>query len=158
MVDRDATVHIGLEGAFGSHDVSPRTLTSTYMTHLVKVEGIITKCSMVRPKVARSVHFCPATVCELTERCTHSAPSPLEQFPQKAFHQREYRDATSLEGAPTGSVYPTKDEEGNPLETEFGLRGHLARSGPRVPGGSSSSTRGVGRGAGSADAGQAGYC
>ncbi len=26
-----------------------------------------------------------------------------------------------MEGAPTGSVYPTKDEEGNPLETEFGL-------------------------------------
>lgn len=34
---------------------------------------------------------------------------------------RDYRDATDLTGLPTGSVYPTKDDRGNPLETEFGL-------------------------------------
>lgn len=34
---------------------------------------------------------------------------------------REYRDATSMTGLPTGTVYPKQDDEGNLLETEFGL-------------------------------------
>ncbi|XVF23374.1 hypothetical protein REPUB_Repub13aG0032800 [Reevesia pubescens] len=33
----------------------------------------------------------------------------------------EYRDITSNNGLPTGSVYPTRDENGNLLMTEFGL-------------------------------------
>jgi hypothetical protein len=41
----------------------------------------------VRPKVVKSVHYCPAT---------------------NAFLSREYRDITSFVGLPTGSVYPTR--------------------------------------------------
>ena len=38
------------------------------------------------------------------------------------FLSRQYRDATSISSElPTSSVYPTMDENGNPLETEFGL-------------------------------------
>ena len=40
---------------------------------------------------------------------------------QGEFTSREYRDATDMTGLPTGSVYPTKDDNGNNLETEFGL-------------------------------------
>jgi hypothetical protein len=43
--------------------------------------------SLVRPKVVKSVHYCPAT---------------------NAFLSREYRDITSFVGLPTGSVYPTR--------------------------------------------------
>ena len=32
-----------------------------------------------------------------------------------------YTDLTSLEAYPSSGAYPTKDEEGNPLETEYGL-------------------------------------
>ena len=40
---------------------------------------------------------------------------------QDKFESREYRDATDISGMPTGSVYPQKDDNGNRLETEFGL-------------------------------------
>uniref|UniRef100_A0A8C9K091 DNA replication licensing factor MCM3 n=1 Tax=Panthera tigris altaica TaxID=74533 RepID=A0A8C9K091_PANTA len=92
--------YIGLEGSFGSKHVSPRTLTSCFLSCVVCVEGIVTKCSLVRPKVVRSVHYCPAT---------------------KKTIERRYSDLTSLVAFPSSSVYPTKDEENNPLETEYGL-------------------------------------
>uniref|UniRef100_A0A8B9K640 DNA replication licensing factor MCM3 n=1 Tax=Astyanax mexicanus TaxID=7994 RepID=A0A8B9K640_ASTMX len=91
---------IGLEGSFGSKHVSPRTLTSRLLGSMVCVEGIVTKCSLVRPKVVRSVHYCPAT---------------------KKTLERKYTDMTSLDAFPSSAIYPTKDEENNPLETEFGL-------------------------------------
>ena len=36
--------YIGLEGSFGSKHVSPRTLTSCFLSGVVCVEGIVTKC------------------------------------------------------------------------------------------------------------------
>lgn len=54
------------------------------------MEGIVTKCSIVRPKVMSSTHYCPAT---------------------SKFTTKEYRDLTSLGGVATGSSYPTKDGE-----------------------------------------------
>ncbi|XP_075221600.1 minichromosome maintenance 3 [Lycorma delicatula] len=91
---------IAFEGSFGNKHVSPRTLTSRFLGNLVCVEGIVTKCSLIRPKVVRSVHYCPVT---------------------KKIMERHYTDLTSLEAFPTSAVYPTKDDDGNPLETEYGL-------------------------------------
>ncbi|CAF1295457.1 unnamed protein product [Rotaria magnacalcarata] len=91
---------IGLEGSFGAFHLSPRTINSSFIGKIVCVEGIVNKCSLIRPKVTRSVHFCPNT---------------------KKFMERRYADMTSLEAFPTSSVYPTKDEDGNLLETEYGL-------------------------------------
>ncbi|XP_053565530.1 DNA replication licensing factor MCM3 [Bombina bombina] len=92
--------YVGLEGSFGTKHVTPRTLTSRCLSCVVCVEGIVTKCSLVRPKVVRSVHYCPST---------------------KKTIERKYTDMTSLEAFPSSAVYPTKDEDNNPLETEFGL-------------------------------------
>ncbi|XP_050300604.1 DNA replication licensing factor Mcm3 [Anthonomus grandis grandis] len=91
---------IAFEGSFGNKHVTPRTLTSGYLGSLICVEGIVSKCSLVYPKLVRSVHYCPAT---------------------KKFMERKYTDLTSLEAVPTSAAYPTKDEDGNTLETEFGL-------------------------------------
>lgn len=92
--------HVGFEGSFGSKHVTPRTLTSMHLGGLVCLEGIVTKCSLVRPKVVRTFHYCPAT---------------------KKTISRRYADLTSYNTLPTSNAYPTKDEENNPLETEFGL-------------------------------------
>lgn len=93
-------VLVGFEGPFVSRRVTPRDLLSSFIGSLVCVVGIVTKCSLVRPKVVKSVHFCPVT---------------------SAFTTREYRDITSNMGLPTGSVYPTRDDNGNLLVTEYGL-------------------------------------
>lgn len=94
------SIKIGLSGELGPHTVSPRELSSFHISKLVRVEGIITKCSLVRPKVIKSVHYC-------------------EQTGQ--FTTKEYRDVSSTSGQPTGAVYPQRDEQGNPLTTELGL-------------------------------------
>ncbi|OQS00201.1 DNA replication licensing factor MCM3 [Thraustotheca clavata] len=93
-------IQVGLEGDFGAHFITPRGLVSTFLCQCVCVQGIVTKVSAVRPKVVKSVHYCKET---------------------NVMTAREYRDHTSLTGIPTTSVYPTKDENGNLLETEFGL-------------------------------------
>jgi len=91
---------VGFDGSFGANHVSPRTLISNFIGTMVCVEGIVIKCSLINPKVVRSVHYCPAT---------------------KKVIERKYTDMTSLDAFPSSSVYPTKDDEGNLLETEFGL-------------------------------------
>ena len=99
---------IGFEGSFGAKHVTPRTLTSRFIGNLVCVEGIVTKCktisklnlalssflichqligSLVRPKIVRSVHYCPAT---------------------KKTIERRYTDLTSFDAFPSSAVYPTK--------------------------------------------------
>ncbi|KAI0560452.1 Mini-chromosome maintenance protein [Gracilaria domingensis] len=102
-----AEYRIGLQGSFGSRRVSPRGLKANLVGGVVNVEGIVTRASVVRPRLVLSVHYCPIT---------------------KKFHEKTYRDNASVSslavftqnsGMP-GSSYPTKDEEGNPLETEFG--------------------------------------
>ncbi|VAH20310.1 unnamed protein product [Triticum turgidum subsp. durum] len=108
-------VLVGFTGPFGFHRVTPRDLMSSFIGTMVCVEGIVTKCSLVRPKVVKSVHYCPATM---------------------AFMSREYRDITSFVGLPTGSVYPTRDENGNLLVTEYGMcqyKDHQTLSMQEVP-------------------------
>lgn len=58
----DDRINIGFDGAFGDAQVTPRTLSADHLSRLVCVQGIVTKCSLVRPKVVRSVHYCPTTV------------------------------------------------------------------------------------------------
>lgn len=105
---RARELQVGFEGSFGSNAVSPRGLLSTLLNKLVIVEGIVTKCSSVRPKLVKSVHYCPATA---------------------SYTNREYRDATAPDIGvddggrnrnPTNSTFPTVDTAGNPLETEHG--------------------------------------
>lgn len=108
-------VLVGIDGPFVSRRVTPRDLLSSFIGSIVCVEGIVTKCSLVRPKVVKSVHFCPKT---------------------NQFTTREYRDITSNIGLPTGSVYPTRDDKGNLLVTEYGLckyKDHQTLSMQEVP-------------------------
>jgi DNA replication licensing factor MCM3 len=99
-VDEHTEFAIGVEGSLGANRVTPRLLGAHHLSQLVCVEGIVTRCSIVRPKAVRTTHFCEAT---------------------GEFKEASYHDATSIAGFPTGSIYPTRDANGNPYTTEFGL-------------------------------------
>ncbi|KAF2666844.1 DNA replication licensing factor mcm3 [Microthyrium microscopicum] len=87
-------------GSFGEFSCNPRTLNSAHLNHMISMEGIVTKCSLVRPKVVRSVHYCEE---------------------EGKFMVNNYTDqTTAASGAASTSVYPTEDENKHPLVTEYG--------------------------------------
>jgi len=96
---------VTFSGSFGFHAVSPRGLLSNFLDCLVSVEGIVTKCTAVRPKLVKSIHFCEDN--------------------QKFVPPRHYRDVSTLTGLPTSTVIPARDEVGNVLTTEYGLCEYL---------------------------------
>ena len=82
-------------GSFGEFACNPRTLSSQHLNHMVSLEGIVTKCSLVRPKIIKSFHY--------NEK-------------KNAFLERQYHDQTmTANGAVSLSVYPQEDGEGNPV-------------------------------------------
>ncbi|CEL09087.1 Putative DNA replication licensing factor mcm3 [Aspergillus calidoustus] len=92
-------------GAFGEFSCNPRTLGSSHLNRMVSLEGIVTKCSLVRPKVIQSVHY--------SER-------------KDRFFARKYKDQTmTASGATSLNVYPQEDDEGNPIITEFGYSTYM---------------------------------
>eukprot|EP00186_Timspurckia_oligopyrenoides_P003313 CAMPEP_0182449906 /NCGR_PEP_ID=MMETSP1172-20130603/37453_1 /TAXON_ID=708627 /ORGANISM="Timspurckia oligopyrenoides, Strain CCMP3278" /LENGTH=279 /DNA_ID=CAMNT_0024647323 /DNA_START=47 /DNA_END=883 /DNA_ORIENTATION=+ len=100
-------LHVAVDGSFGHRRVGPRELSSTLVGQLICLQGIVTRCTSVRPKLIRSVQFCPNT---------------------KKFHEQYYKDAVSVANfvtlsslMPAGGSYKMKDADENPLEMEFGM-------------------------------------
>lgn len=83
--------HVGFTGSMGSHVVSPRDLKTDLFTQMVCLEGIVTKTSLVRPKILRSVHYCPEG--------------------RTKYYFKEYVDmlSASENRAPTTTVIPTSN-------------------------------------------------
>ncbi|KAK4157244.1 hypothetical protein C8A00DRAFT_11849 [Chaetomidium leptoderma] len=100
QTDADVLYYCAWAGSFGLNACNPRTLSSQHLNSMVSIEGIVTRCSLIRPKIVKSVHYTEAT---------------------GKWHFKEYRDQTMTKGVTTTSVYPTEDQDGNPLMTEYGL-------------------------------------
>ncbi|ORY59460.1 DNA replication licensing factor mcm3 [Pseudomassariella vexata] len=100
QTDNEVLYYCAWAGSFGLHACNPRTLSSHHLNNMVSIEGIVTRTSLIRPKVVKSVHY--------NEK-------------KNIFHFREYRDQTMTNGTTTSSVYPQEDDEGNPIITEYGF-------------------------------------
>ncbi|KAG8714802.1 MCM DNA helicase complex subunit [Ceratobasidium sp. 394] len=93
--------NIGFRGSFGDHHVNPRTLRAMHIGKMISLEGIVTRCSLVRPKMLRSIHYCEKTT---------------------TFYKCDYRDSTTLSSqGPTSTITPLVDAEENPLQMEVGF-------------------------------------
>ncbi|TYJ55718.1 hypothetical protein B9479_003626 [Cryptococcus floricola] len=96
--------YAGMIGSFGQQHCNPRTLRSHQIGKMVSLEGIVTRCSLVRPKMLRSVHYAPQT---------------------QKFHSRSYNDSTIIQSSSTmtgtTTVIPKDDGDGHPLLMEYGL-------------------------------------
>ncbi|KAI5449835.1 MCM DNA helicase complex subunit [Naganishia albida] len=99
--------HIGLRGSFGQQHCNPRTLRSHQIGKMVSLEGIVTRCSLVRPKMLRSIHYAP-----------HN-----HQFHSRTYQDSQTINASSASGfsGPSTTVIPKDDGNGNPVQMEFGL-------------------------------------
>jgi len=53
--------YVNFEGNFGRNYVTPRGLKADLMNQFVAVNGIVTRMSIVKPKIQTSVHYCDAT-------------------------------------------------------------------------------------------------
>lgn len=98
------TYTFGFEGTFGRNHITPRGLNSSTIHNLVAVNGIVTRMSIVRPKLVHSVHYCEAT---------------------KVGTVKEYYDEFNLTADKTlqvqSNAFPRKDNQNNPLTTEYGF-------------------------------------
>jgi DNA replication licensing factor MCM3 len=110
-------IKVAISGPVGASPMSPRNLTSSCLRQLVSVEGVTTKVSAIKPKVVRSVHYCPETKQHL-EREYRDATDPELGLHALDVEGRELPDR--INGI-TPTAFPQKDKDGNPLETEFGL-------------------------------------
>lgn len=97
------TYRITFEGNFGIYYITPRGLKSIYTNKLVRVLGIVTRMSLVRPKLQTSSHYCEAT---------------------NKFAKKEYSDQYDLEtlrDSSRSNAIPTHDPDGHSYTFEYGL-------------------------------------
>lgn len=113
----DIKIKVSIIGPISSAPSTPRTLNSVSLQTLVCIQGVATKVSSIKPKITKSVHFCPNTN-QHTSRTYVDATDTELGLPEIDGAGRELPDKTITI---TSSIYPTKDSENNPLETEFGL-------------------------------------
>lgn len=111
------SIKVALSGPVGAAPLSPRGLNSSMLRQLVAVEGVATKVSAIKPKVVKSVHYCAETK-QHSERQYVDSTDPQLGLHAVDNNGREQPDRI-INITPT--VYPTKDKDGNLLETEFGL-------------------------------------
>lgn len=100
------TYYVNFEGNIGKNYVTPRGLKSHLVNQLVQVQGIVTKMTLVQPKIQTSLHYCEATGRGLVKH--YNDKYNLAQLADD--------DATKEDN----NAFPTKDNEGNPLSTEYG--------------------------------------
>ncbi|KAL6928065.1 hypothetical protein ACO0SA_002795 [Hanseniaspora valbyensis] len=136
---------LSFKGAFASHNLTPRSLHSKHVNKLISIQGIVTRTSLIRPKLARSVHYADETArfhYRSYKDATTSLVTPLPGSASTAAaannnnnpnedgfdnnnnnnqQQQQQQQQGAFDTGLTSAIYPTEDSEGNKLTTEFGF-------------------------------------
>lgn len=99
--------YVNFEGNLGRNHVTPRGLKSHLVNQYVAVNGIVTRMSIVKPKIQQSVHYCEATRKGMIKPYN-------DHFNLNQVAETEGNIIESNNG------FPSMDSEKNPLTTEYG--------------------------------------
>jgi DNA replication licensing factor MCM3 len=89
-------------GAFGRNHITPRGLKAPMLNKLVKVQGIVTRMSVVHPKLVKSFHFVEAT---------------KSGFIKNYSDDYAINDNTQVDRS---THFPTTDASGNRMSADYG--------------------------------------
>ncbi|PPS95157.1 MCM domain containing protein [Cryptosporidium hominis] len=105
---------VGFSGWFGRNHLTPRGLTASNINKMVCVEGIISQCSIVKPKLVKSVHISKGHLI---------GQNDISGGANQAFVEvRGHRDISCLiKDRYIQSGVPSEDGQGNKMEVEIGL-------------------------------------
>lgn len=105
---------VGFNGWFGRNHLTPRGLTASNINQMVCVEGIISQCSIVKPKLIKSVHISKGHLIGQNEISGGANQTFVEV--------RGHRDISCLiKDRYIQSGVPSEDGQGNKMEVEIGL-------------------------------------
>jgi DNA replication licensing factor MCM3 len=93
---------LDISGAFGRNYLTPRGMNSGVLQNLVCIEGIVTKCGRIIPKLLQSMHV-------------------RKDKEDGHVEQRDHRDATAFVNQPNAGALPKADSENNELRLCIGL-------------------------------------
>ena len=105
---------VSFTGMFGRNMVSPRGLTAQLTNQLVNVVGIVTRMSIVRPKLVNSVHYCEDTKSGFVKSYT-------DQYSLTSNVNNQINTQNSNTATYMSNSVPIKDIHGNSLSFEYGL-------------------------------------
>ena len=100
---------ITFDGMFGKNMVSPRGLTAQLSNQLVCVQGILTRMSIVRPKLIHSAHYCEETKNGFIK----------DYFDQYSLASQSHMPSSNETVAYFDNSIPLKDIHNNPLSFEY---------------------------------------
>jgi len=110
-------IKVSLVGPLSASSASPRSLVSSSLGRLVCLEGVTTRVSSSKPKLVKSVHYCPTTNAHHSRTYIDATDSALGLFAIDESGMEIQDKIITM----SNNVYPTTDKDKNPLETEFGL-------------------------------------
>lgn len=102
VVESELNVNLSFTGEFGEHQHTPSSLNADLLGKMVRIEGIITSVSNIKPKLKQSVH---------------------EQ--KNVFYSKDYRDATTLTPFTLTSTIIPKTYSNEVLNFEYGFSTYI---------------------------------
>lgn len=120
LSNKTETYKVSFTGNFGKNMISPRGLNANLANQLVCIQGIVTRTSIVRPKLVKSYHYCEETK-QGTVKDYYDQYSSNNNISENLLAGGKVLTDKNKGAQFTNNSVPMKDIHGNPLSFEYGL-------------------------------------